>query len=43
MAEDEEGRKILQRTGDTTKFDPLPGGEEAMRRILLETFLSGGK
>ena len=35
-----EGRKILQRTDGTTKFDILPGGEEAMRRRLLESFYS---
>jgi phosphonate transport system substrate-binding protein len=42
MHEDAEGRKILQKTDNTTKFDMLPGGEEAMRRRLLETFLSPG-
>jgi hypothetical protein len=40
MSEDDEGRKILQKTGETTKFDVLPEGEEGMRRRLLETFLS---
>ena len=40
MHEDEEGRKILLRADNTTKFDPLPGGEETMRRRLLETFYS---
>ncbi len=38
MHEDGEGRKILQNADNTTKFDPLPGGEETMRRRLLETF-----
>jgi phosphonate transport system substrate-binding protein len=38
MHEDVEGRKILQQADNTTKFDPLPGGEEVMRRRLLETF-----
>src|SRR4029077_14034560 len=38
MNEDPEGRSILERTDATTKFDPLPGGEEGMRRRLLETF-----
>jgi len=38
MHEDNEGQKILLNTDNTTKFDPLPGGEEAMRRRLLETF-----
>jgi phosphonate transport system substrate-binding protein len=40
MSEDDEGRKILQKTGETTKFDVLPEGEEGMRRRLLETFFS---
>jgi phosphonate transport system substrate-binding protein len=43
MAEDDEGRRILQKTGDTTKFDLLPEGEDGMRRRLLETFYSPGK
>jgi len=43
MNEDPEGRKVLQKTGDTTKFDMLPGGEEGMRRRLLDTFFSPGK
>lgn len=40
MSEDAEGRTILQKTGETTKFDMLPEGEEGMRRRLLETFYS---
>jgi phosphonate transport system substrate-binding protein len=40
MHEDIEGRKILQQADNTTKFDPLPGGEEVMRRRLLETFFA---
>jgi phosphonate transport system substrate-binding protein len=43
MNEDEEGRKILLKADNTTKFDPLPGGEETMRRRLLETFYSPGR
>ena len=43
MAEDDEGRRILQKTGDTTKFDLLPEGEDGMRRRLLETFYSSGQ
>jgi phosphonate transport system substrate-binding protein len=43
MSEDEEGRKILQKIGETTKFDMLPEGEEGMRRRLLETFYSPGR
>src|ERR1043166_7774860 len=40
MHEDPEGRRILQKTDDTTKFDTLPGGEQGMRRRLLDTFFS---
>jgi phosphonate transport system substrate-binding protein len=40
MDDDAEGRKILQRTDSTTRFDALPGGEAAMRRRLLESFYS---
>jgi phosphonate transport system substrate-binding protein len=40
MHEDAEGRKILQKTDRTTKFDALPGGEATMRRRLLESFYS---
>ncbi len=43
MPNDEEGKKILARTDGTTKFDPLPGGEEAMRRRLVELFRPRGK
>ena len=44
MHDDAEGRKILQKTDGTTKFDMLPGGEAAMRRRLLDSFYSpGGK
>jgi phosphonate transport system substrate-binding protein len=43
MSDDDEGRKILQKTGETTKFDMLPEGEEGMRRRLLETFYSPAK
>ena len=42
MNADEEGRKIL-RSIDTTQFDVLPGGEEIMRRRLLDTFHSPDK
>jgi phosphonate transport system substrate-binding protein len=42
MSEDVEGRKILQKTGDTTKFDRLPGGEEEIRRRLAESFFTPG-
>jgi len=40
MHDDPEGRKVLEKTDQTTKFDALPGGEAAMRRRLLETFYS---
>jgi phosphonate transport system substrate-binding protein len=43
MHEDQEGRRILQQTDDTTKFDILPGGEQGMRRRLLDTFFSPDK
>jgi phosphate/phosphite/phosphonate ABC transporter binding protein len=43
MHEDPEGRLILEKTSDTTKFDALPGGEEGMRRRLLDTFFSPDK
>jgi phosphonate transport system substrate-binding protein len=38
MNQDDEGRRILQQTDNTTKFDLLPGGEETVRRKLVETF-----
>jgi phosphate/phosphite/phosphonate ABC transporter binding protein len=40
MDGDEEGRRILNQTDQTTKFDLLPGGDEAMRRRLLDTFVA---
>ena len=40
MDDDAEGRKILQKSDNTTKFDVLPGGEAQMRRRLLESFYS---
>ncbi|MSP37672.1 MAG: phosphate/phosphite/phosphonate ABC transporter substrate-binding protein [Deltaproteobacteria bacterium] len=40
MAEDEEGRRILSKTDQTTKFDRLPGGDAALRKRLLESFYS---
>ena len=43
MHEDPEGRLILARTSETTKFDELPGGEAVMRQRLLETFFSPDK
>src|SRR5262245_31983673 len=38
MHETEAGQKILRNADNTLKFDLLPGGEEAMRRRLLDTF-----
>jgi phosphonate transport system substrate-binding protein len=38
MDKDEEGRRILAKTDETNKFDPLPGGEEAMRRQLQNLY-----
>ena len=40
MHQDPQGRRILQRTDGTTKFDEFPGGEPAMRQRLLDTFYS---
>lgn len=38
MHENKEGAAILMKADNTTRFDTLPGGEESMRRRLLETF-----
>jgi phosphonate transport system substrate-binding protein len=38
MHDDTSGRQILSKMDNTMKFDNLPGGEELMRRRLLETF-----
>ena len=38
MHQDEEGRKVLQKTEATTKFDVLPGGEAVVRQKLVELF-----
>jgi phosphonate transport system substrate-binding protein len=43
MHQDDEGQKILRQTGNTTKFDALPGGEELMRRKLVELYRPRGK
>jgi phosphonate transport system substrate-binding protein len=40
MHEDDEGRRILSRTDQTTKFDRLPGGDAVLRKRLLESFYS---
>lgn len=38
MDRDEEGQAILRKTDNTTKFDSLPGGEETVRRKLVELY-----
>ena len=38
MHRDKEGQKIMQQIDNTTRFDVLPGGEEMVRRKMLETF-----
>jgi phosphonate transport system substrate-binding protein len=43
MHQDDEGQKILRQTDSTTKFDLLPGGEEAFRRKLLELYRPRGR
>jgi phosphonate transport system substrate-binding protein len=43
MHEDEVGRRILNKSDQTTKFDRLPEGEAGLRRRLLETFYSAEK
>ena len=42
MHQDDEGQKILRETGNTTKFDALPGGEESVRRKLVELYRPRG-
>jgi len=42
MDRDEEGQAILRKTDNTTKFDSLPGGEEAVRRKLVELYRPRG-
>jgi phosphonate transport system substrate-binding protein len=43
MDRDAEGRKILEKFDNTTKFDLLPGGEESVRRKLVELFRPRGR
>jgi phosphonate transport system substrate-binding protein len=38
MHQDKEGRNILEKADNTTKFDSLPGGEERVRRQLVELY-----
>ena len=42
MHQDDEGQKVLRLTDNTTKFDALPGGEESVRRKLVELFRPRG-
>jgi len=42
MNQNDEGRIILKQTDNTTKFDPLPGGEEFVRRKLVELYRPRG-
>jgi hypothetical protein len=43
MHENDQGRRILKKTDDTTKFDLLPEGDAGLRRRLSEIFHSGQK
>jgi phosphonate transport system substrate-binding protein len=43
MHENDQGRRILKKTDDTTKFDLLPEGEAGLRRRLSEIFQSAEK
>lgn len=43
MHENDQGRKILKNTDDTTKFDRLPEGDTGLRRRLTEIFQSPNK
>ena len=43
MHENDQGRKILKNTDDTTKFDRLPEGDAGLRRRLAEIFQSSKK
>jgi len=38
MDQDKEGQQILKQTDNTTRFDSLPGGEEMVRRKLVELY-----
>src|SRR5262245_1383497 len=44
MDKDKDGQRILKETDNTTKFDLLPGGEEKVRKQLVELYRPrGGK
>jgi len=38
MHQNDEGKTILRQTDGTTQFDLLPGGEESVRRKLVELY-----
>jgi phosphonate transport system substrate-binding protein len=38
MHQDKQGQNILEKADNTTKFDSLPGGEERVRRKLVELY-----
>jgi hypothetical protein len=38
MNQDKKAQQILKQTDNTTKFDSLPGGEEMVRRKLVELY-----
>jgi phosphonate transport system substrate-binding protein len=42
MHQDDQGREILRKIDNTTKFDTLPGGEEAVRKKLVELYRPRG-
>ena len=42
MHRDQEGQDILRKTDNTTRFDSLPGGEESMRKKLVELYRPRG-
>lgn len=42
MHQNEEGKTILRQTDGTTQFDLLPGGEESVRRKLVELYRPRG-
>ncbi|HKY09132.1 MAG TPA: PhnD/SsuA/transferrin family substrate-binding protein, partial [Candidatus Binatia bacterium] len=43
MHQDKEGQQILRQMDNTTKFDLLPGGEELVRRKLVELYRPRGR
>jgi phosphonate transport system substrate-binding protein len=42
MHRDDQGQEILRKIDNTTKFDALPGGEEAVRKKLVELYRPRG-